>query len=135
MGVKWKPVRCTVGTFEKASKEASGEKFEYQAEPQAHKEVFLRELVKSLGDASDALDKLRFENKDSGASNDLIGQFVVGFYSAANKVVVYTKSPRSEKQYVWKAVVESSSYVIKEETDPGKLFSRGTQITLYLRVR
>ncbi|KAK8567471.1 hypothetical protein V6N13_105436 [Hibiscus sabdariffa] len=76
------------------------------------------------------------ENKDLGADNGLIGQFGVGFYSAflvAEKVVVSTKSPRSEKQYVWEAIADSSSYVIKEETDPEKLLNRGTQITLYLR--
>ncbi|KMZ65364.1 hypothetical protein ZOSMA_324G00190 [Zostera marina] len=57
------------------------------------------------------------ENKDSGASNGLIGQFGVGFYSAslvANKLVVSTKSSRSDKQYVWEAVADSSSYVIKK---------------------
>lgn len=76
------------------------------------------------------------ENKDLGADNGLIGQFGVGFYSAflvAEKVVVSTKSPRSDKQYVWEAVADSSSYVIREETDPEKLLPRGTQITLYLR--
>ncbi|EOY01559.1 Chaperone protein htpG family protein isoform 2 [Theobroma cacao] len=76
------------------------------------------------------------ENKDVGADNGLIGQFGVGFYSAflvAEKVVVSTKSPMSEKQYVWEAVADSSSYVIREETDPEKLLHRGTQITLYLR--
>ncbi|XP_058775676.1 heat shock protein 90-5, chloroplastic [Vicia villosa] len=76
------------------------------------------------------------ENKDLGADNGLIGQFGVGFYSAflvADKVVVSTKSPRSDKQYVWEAVADSSSYVIKEETDPEKLLRRGTQITLHLR--
>ncbi|XVF85729.1 hypothetical protein PTKIN_Ptkin17bG0140700 [Pterospermum kingtungense] len=76
------------------------------------------------------------ENKDLGADNGLIGQFGVGFYSAflvAEKVVVSTKSPRSEKQYVWEAVADSSSYLIREETDPEKLLHRGTQITLYLR--
>ncbi|KAJ8640202.1 hypothetical protein MRB53_016896 [Persea americana] len=76
------------------------------------------------------------ENKDTGADNGLIGQFGVGFYSAflvAEKVVVSTKSPRSDKQYVWEAVADSSSYVIREETDPDKLLRRGTQITLYLR--
>ncbi|TYH91406.1 hypothetical protein ES332_A13G113400v1 [Gossypium tomentosum] len=76
------------------------------------------------------------ENKDLGADNGLIGQFGVGFYSAflvAEKVVVSTKSPKSEKQYVWEAVADSSSYVIREETDPEKLLNRGTQITLYLR--
>ncbi|KAI4373327.1 hypothetical protein MLD38_011462 [Melastoma candidum] len=76
------------------------------------------------------------ENKDLGSDNGLIGQFGVGFYSAflvAEKVVVSTKSPRSDKQYVWEAVSDSSSYVIREETDPEKLLLRGTQITLYLR--
>ncbi|CAA2977489.1 heat shock 90-5, chloroplastic [Olea europaea subsp. europaea] len=76
------------------------------------------------------------ENKDLGADNSLIGQFGVGFYSAflvAEKVVVSTKSPRSDKQYVWEAMADSSSYVIKEETDPEKLLRRGTQVTLYLR--
>ncbi|GAV59072.1 HSP90 domain-containing protein/HATPase_c_3 domain-containing protein [Cephalotus follicularis] len=76
------------------------------------------------------------ENKDLGADNSLIGQFGVGFYSAflvAEKVVVSTKSPRSDKQYVWEALADSSSYVIREETDPEKLLRRGTQITLYLR--
>ncbi|XP_057961395.1 heat shock protein 90-5, chloroplastic [Malania oleifera] len=76
------------------------------------------------------------ENKDLGADNGLIGQFGVGFYSAflvAEKVVVSTKSPRSDKQYVWEAVADSSSYVIREETDPEKLLPRGTQITLYLK--
>ncbi|KAG6397770.1 hypothetical protein SASPL_144231 [Salvia splendens] len=77
-----------------------------------------------------------FENQDLGADNSLIGQFGVGFYSAfliANRVVVSTKSPWSDKQYVWESVADSSSYTIREETDPSKLISRGTQITLYLR--
>ncbi|KAK2976373.1 hypothetical protein RJ640_008083 [Escallonia rubra] len=76
------------------------------------------------------------ENKDLGADNGLIGQFGVGFYSAflvAEKVSVSTKSPRSDKQYVWEAAAESGSFVVKEETDPEKLLRRGTQITLYLK--
>ncbi|KAF6140019.1 hypothetical protein GIB67_001760 [Kingdonia uniflora] len=76
------------------------------------------------------------ENKELGADNGLIGQFGVGFYSAflvADKVSVSTKSPRSDKQYIWEAVADSSSYVIKEETDPEKMLRRGTQITLHLR--
>lgn len=76
------------------------------------------------------------ENKDLGADNGLIGQFGVGFYSAflvAEKIVVSTKSPKSDKQYVWEAVADSSSYIIKEETDPEKMLTRGTQITLFLR--
>ncbi|CAD6264487.1 unnamed protein product [Miscanthus lutarioriparius] len=76
------------------------------------------------------------KNKDLGKDNGLIGQFGVGFYSAflvAEKIVVSTKSPKSDKQYVWEAVADSSSYVIKEETDPEKMLTRGTQITLFLR--
>ncbi|MCH87207.1 heat shock protein 81-2, partial [Trifolium medium] len=70
------------------------------------------------------------ENKDLGADNGLIGQFGVGFYSA---FLVADRSPRSDKQYVWEAVADSSSYVIREETDPEKILRRGTQITLHLR--
>ncbi|KAM3275968.1 hypothetical protein ACQJBY_044383 [Aegilops geniculata] len=76
------------------------------------------------------------ENKELGADNGLIGQFGVGFYSAflvAEKVVVSTKSPKTDKQYIWEAEANSSSYVIREETDPEKMLTRGTQITLFLR--
>lgn len=50
------------------------------------------------------------------------------------QVVVSTKSPRSDKQYVWESAADSNSYVIREEIDPENLLKRGTQITLYLRV-
>lgn len=76
------------------------------------------------------------ENKEIGADNGLIGQFGVGFYSAflvAEKVVVSTKSPKADKQYVWEGEADSSSYLIKEETDPEKMLTRGTHITLFLR--
>ncbi|KAA3467313.1 receptor-like protein 12 isoform X1 [Gossypium australe] len=66
---------------------------------------------------------ITYENKDLGADNGLIGQFGVGFYSAflvAEKVVVSTKSPKSDKQYVWEAVADNS-HVIREETDPENL--------------
>lgn len=51
-----------------------------------------------------------------------------------HQVEVSTKSPSSDKQYVWESVADSSSYTIREETDPEKMLPRGTQITLYLRV-
>lgn len=50
------------------------------------------------------------------------------------KVEVSTKSPRSDKQYVWEGESNSSSYTIREETDPAKLIPRGTRLTLHLKV-
>ncbi|KAL0287907.1 UNVERIFIED_CONTAM: Heat shock protein 90-6, mitochondrial [Sesamum calycinum] len=77
------------------------------------------------------------ESKDAGTDSNLIGQFGVGFYSAflvAERVEVSTKSPKSDKQYVWEGEANSSSYTIREETDPAKLIPRGTRLTLYLKV-
>lgn len=76
------------------------------------------------------------DSKDAGTDNNLIGQFGVGFYSAflvSEKVSVATKSPKSDKQYVWEGEVDASTYTIREESDPEKLLPRGTQITLYLK--
>ncbi|KAJ4730191.1 heat shock protein 90 [Melia azedarach] len=76
------------------------------------------------------------DSKDAGGDNNLIGQFGVGFYSAflvADRVVVSTKSPKSDKQYVWEGEANASSYTIREETDPEKLIPRGTHLTLYLK--
>ncbi|WZZ62871.1 hypothetical protein YC2023_062978 [Brassica napus] len=77
------------------------------------------------------------DNKDAGGDNNLIGQFGVGFYSAflvADRVTVSTKSPKSDKQYVWESEADSRSYTIKEETDPQLIIPRGTRITLHLKV-
>ncbi|KAE9614698.1 putative Heat shock protein Hsp90 family [Lupinus albus] len=76
------------------------------------------------------------DSKDAGGDNNLIGQFGVGFYSAflvADRVVVSTKSPKSDKQYVWDGEANDSSYTISEETDPEKLIPRGTRLTLHLK--
>ncbi|KAK2432102.1 hypothetical protein P8452_45106 [Trifolium repens] len=76
------------------------------------------------------------DNKGAGGDNNLIGQFGVGFYSSflvADRVVVSTKSPKSDKQYVWEGEVNASSYTISEETDPEKLIPRGTRLTLHLK--
>ncbi|KAG8364481.1 hypothetical protein BUALT_Bualt18G0001800 [Buddleja alternifolia] len=76
------------------------------------------------------------DSKDAGTDSNLIGQFGVGFYSAflvAERVEVSTKSPKSDKQYVWEGEANSSSYTIREETDPAKLIPRGTRLTLYLK--
>ncbi|XP_041005088.1 heat shock protein 90-6, mitochondrial isoform X2 [Juglans microcarpa x Juglans regia] len=76
------------------------------------------------------------DSKDAGGDNNLIGQFGVGFYSAflvSDRVVVSTKSPKSDKQFVWEGEANASSYTIREETDPEKLIPRGTRLTLYLK--
>ncbi|KAJ0987885.1 hypothetical protein J5N97_006241 [Dioscorea zingiberensis] len=76
------------------------------------------------------------DSKEAGADSNLIGQFGVGFYSAflvSDKVVVSTKSPKSDKQYVWEGEANASSYTIREEMDPEKLIPRGTRLTLYLK--
>ncbi|ERN10631.1 heat shock protein 90-6, mitochondrial [Amborella trichopoda] len=76
------------------------------------------------------------DSKDVGSDSNLIGQFGVGFYSAflvSDRVVVSTKSVKSDKQYVWEGEANNSSYTIREETDPEKLLQRGTRLTLYLK--
>ncbi|RWR76344.1 Heat shock protein Hsp90 family [Cinnamomum micranthum f. kanehirae] len=76
------------------------------------------------------------DSKDAGTDNNLIGQFGVGFYSAflvSDRVIVSTKSPKSDKQYVWEGEANASSYTIREEMDPEKLIPRGTRLTLFLK--
>eukprot|EP01018_Ginkgo_biloba_P003798 Gb_17770 [translate_table: standard] len=80
--------------------------------------------------------KVLKESKEAGSDNNLIGQFGVGFYSAflvSDRIIVSTKSPKSDKQYVWEGEADNSSYVIREETDTDKLIPRGTSLTLYLK--
>lgn len=99
------------------------------------------ELIASLGTIAQSgtanFVKALKENKEglAGGSN-LIGKFGVGFYSAflvANKVAVSTKNPKSEKQWVWEAEADSSSFVIREETNPDFLIPRGTSVILHLK--
>lgn len=72
------------------------------------------------------------EAKESNVENpETIGQFGVGFYSAfmvCKKVVVETKSPYSEKGYIFTSTGEATYEI--DETD--KLID-GTTITLYLK--
>lgn len=99
------------------------------------------ELITSLGTIAQSgtanFVKALKENKEGLAgSSNLIGKFGVGFYSAflvANKVAVSTKNPKSEKQWVWEAEADSSSFVIREETNPDFLIPRGTSVILHLK--
>lgn len=72
------------------------------------------------------------EAKESNVENpETIGQFGVGFYSAfmvCKKVVVETKSPYSEKGYIFTSTGEATYEI--DETDK---LTDGTTITLYLK--
>ncbi|XP_009473357.1 PREDICTED: heat shock protein HSP 90-beta isoform X3 [Nipponia nippon] len=105
----------------------------------SNKEIFLRELISN---ASDALDKIRYESltdpskldsgKDLKIDISMIGQFGVGFYSAylvAEKVVVITKH-NDDEQYAWESSAGGSFTV---RTDHGKPIGRGTKVILYLK--
>ncbi|XP_020588422.1 heat shock protein 90-6, mitochondrial-like [Phalaenopsis equestris] len=99
-----------------------------------------QELVDCLGTIAQSgtakFFKALKDSKEAGADSNLIGQFGVGFYSAflvADKVVVSTKSPKSDRQFVWEGEANANSYTIREETDQDKLIPRGTRITLYLK--
>lgn len=73
----------------------------------------------------------KLEEEATNDNPETIGQFGVGFYSAfmvAKKVVVETKSPYSEKGYVFSSTGEES-YTI-DECDK---LTNGTTITLYLK--
>ncbi|WOL09230.1 heat shock protein 90-6, mitochondrial [Canna indica] len=99
-----------------------------------------QELVDCLGTIAQSgtakFFKALKDSKDAGVDSNLIGQFGVGFYSAflvSDKVVVSTKSPKSDKQYVWEGEANANSYTVREETDPEKFIPRGTRLTLYLK--
>lgn len=49
-------------------------------------------------------------------------------------MTVSTKSAKSDKQYVWEGEADTSTYTVREETDPEKMVPRGTVITLQLKV-
>lgn len=65
---------------------------------------------------------------------NLIGQFGVGFYSAflvANKVVVFSKTPKEPEQHVWISTADGKFTVT---ADPrGNTLKWGTQIILHLK--
>ncbi|KAH9507963.1 hypothetical protein Btru_052468 [Bulinus truncatus] len=94
------------------------------------------ELVKNLGTiaksgTSDFLAKLNDANTAT-ETNDLIGQFGVGFYSAflvADRVIVTSKH-NDDDQYIWESDAESFS-VIKDPR--GNTLGRGTTISLQLK--
>ena len=89
------------------------------------------ELDKNLGTIARS-GSLEFKEQMEKEDNvNIIGQFGVGFYSAfmvSDSVTVETKSPDSEKGYVWKSN-GADGYSI-EECDKNDI---GTKITLHLK--
>ncbi|MCD9639846.1 hypothetical protein HAX54_024592 [Datura stramonium] len=75
------------------------------------------------------------DSKDAfSADSNLIGQFGVGFYSAflvSERVEVSTKSPKSEKQYVWVGEANSSTYTIRKRLILQNTFL-GEPVSLYI---
>ncbi|MGD9909614.1 MAG: molecular chaperone HtpG [Candidatus Izemoplasmatales bacterium] len=91
------------------------------------------ELMDNLGTIakSGTLEFLQKAKEKEMKDADLIGQFGVGFYSAfmvSKKVTVLTKSPFSDKAYLWTSTGEESYTIDEAEKE-----SRGTEITLTLR--
>ncbi len=77
------------------------------------------------------MNKLQEANKEENNDIDIIGQFGVGFYSSfmvADKVVVESKSPYSEKAYRFTSA-GTDTYEIEECEKE----NHGTKITLFLR--
>jgi len=71
------------------------------------------------------------ENKDAAASQDLIGQFGIGFYSTfmvADKVTLVTRHPRSAEGVRWESAGEGT-YTIEDVADA----PQGTSVTLHLK--
>ena len=94
------------------------------------------ELIDSLGTIAKSgsyefLKKLDDKDKTEKGKIDIIGQFGVGFYSSymvSSKVEVYTKSPFSEKGYMFSST-GTEDYTIDEcENLP-----EGTKIVLYIK--
>lgn len=93
----------------------------------------LNENLGTIASSGSAEFLKKMQEKDEGKATDIdiIGQFGVGFYSAfmvASKVTVETKSPFSDKAYLFTSEGEES-YTI----DSSSKESTGTEITLYLR--
>lgn len=94
------------------------------------------DMIKQLGTiaksgTSEFFQKMQ-EGGNAGSSNDLIGQFGVGFYSAflvADTVVVTSKN-NDDKQHIWESDAESFSIT---EDPRGDTLKRGTTISLHLK--
>ncbi|KAK2954708.1 putative Heat shock protein 90-5, chloroplastic [Blattamonas nauphoetae] len=92
------------------------------------------ELMTNLGTvAQSGTMKFLQAAEQSGSSQDIIGQFGVGFYSAflvADKIEVTSKTFGSDKQYRWSSS-GTHGFTIEEDLSGNDLV-RGTNVTLFL---
>ena len=85
------------------------------------------ELVKNLGTVARSGTTQFLELIGKTTDMNLIGQFGVGFYSAflvANKVVVFSKTPKKPEQHVWISTADGKFTVSKDPR--GNTLKRGT---------
>ncbi|CCW67422.1 unnamed protein product [Phytomonas sp. Hart1] len=95
------------------------------------------ELDKNLGSLGSSgtrsfLEKIQNASKDS--SNNLIGQFGVGFYSVflvGDRVSVASKSDDSDVQYVWESSGDGKYFLYEDPR--GNTLGRGTEIVIDLK--
>ncbi|CCW59598.1 unnamed protein product [Phytomonas sp. EM1] len=76
----------------------------------------------------------RLQNASKEGSNNLIGQFGVGFYSVflvGDRVSVASKSDDSETQYVWESSGDGKYFLYEDPR--GNTLGRGTEITIDLK--
>lgn len=96
--------------------------------------MIFEEVVENIGTIAKSGSKAFLNSLEEAKKNNdlnIIGQFGVGFYSAfmvADKIVLETKSPYSDKGVRWTSTGEGSYEI--EEIDRTE---RGTSITLYLK--
>jgi len=92
------------------------------------------ELVKNLGTiAKSGTSEFLAQAETGNASENLIGQFGVGFYSAflvADRVTVASKN-NDDEQHVWTSTSEGNFSVVQDPE--GNTIPRGTTITLHIR--
>ncbi len=97
------------------------------------------DLIANLGTIAKSgtgefLEKISKTAENSEAATSLIGQFGVGFYSCfmvADKVIVKSRKAGEQEIWQWESTGEGEFAVTKLDNEAN--FTRGTEITLYLR--